>query len=217
MAAYVREKPTRRTLLELKERRELAEKAHRLLEQKHMLLREELASIEGRLSPLKDKFRSDLAKAYSYLDEACETDGTGNVVLAAYSRIPDSEVELRRKTSRGLFVPEIVSTPVKKGVMDSGYSLYSTSPVLDLAAGLFQDVLSTLIVITELESAQAIYETETRKTRVKVEALERILLPKIKEAIGRIESGLEESERQEHFMVRRVRDIKTTRALGHDD
>lgn len=211
MDAYVREKPTRRTLLDLKERRELAAKAHRLLEQKHILLREELVNIEGILSPLKEKLWGDLAQAYSCLGEACEKDGTGRIMLAAYSILPNSEVELRGKASRGLLVPELVSPPTQEVMITRGYSLYSTSPVLDVAARLFQDVLSTLLMIAELESVQATYKLETRKTRIKVEALERILLPRIRGAISRIKNALEESERQGQFIVRRIKEMKANR------
>ncbi len=203
---YVRGKPTRRALLDLKERRELAVRAHKLLEQKHTLLREELVSIEGILAPLREKMRSDLSTAYSSLEEACERIGTRSIVLAAYSTTPNSEVELREKSSRGLYVPELVSSPQKRNVLDRRYSLYSTSPSVDLAARLFKEVSSSLLMIAELEGIKAVHEGEIRKTRIKVEALERILIPRIDGAIDRIQNRLDENERQGHFIIRRIRD-----------
>lgn len=203
---YVRQKPTRRALLDLKERRELAVRAHRLLEQKNSLLREELANIDGMLTPLREKMRSDLSKAYSSLEEASERIGTRSVVLAAYSTTPDSEVELREKSSRGLYVPELISSLQKRDVLDRGYSLYSTSPSVDLTTRLFKEALSSLLMIAELEGVKAVHEGEMRKTRIKVEALVRILIPRIDEAIDRIQNRLDENERQGHFIIRRIRD-----------
>ncbi|UCD73311.1 MAG: V-type ATP synthase subunit D [Candidatus Bathyarchaeota archaeon] len=203
---YVRQKPTRRALLDLKERKELAVRAHRLLEQKHSLLREELVSIEGMLLPLREKMRSDLSKAYFSLEEASERIGTRSIVLAAYSTTPDSEVELRGKSSHGLYVPELISSIQKRDVLDRGYSLYSTSPSVDLTARLFKEALSSLLMIAELEGIKAVHESEIQKTRIKVEALERILIPRIDEAIDRIQNRLDENERQGHFIIRRIRD-----------
>lgn len=207
---YVRQKRTRRALLDLKGRRELAARAHKILEQKHTLLREELVSIEGILAPLREKMRSDLSTAYSYLEEAFEQIGVRSVVLAAYSTSPNSEVELREKSSRGLSIPELVSSPRKRTVLDRGYSLHSTSPSVDLAALLFEEVTSSLLMIAELEGIKAIYESEIRKTRIKVEALDRVLIPRIDGAIDRIQNGLDENERQRHFIVRRIRDMQNT-------
>ncbi len=207
---YVREKRTRRALLDLKERKTLAARAHKLLEQKHTLLREELMSIEGMLTPLREKMRSDLSTAYSFLEEAFEQIGSRGIVLAAYSTTPDSEVELREKSSRGLTIPELASSPKERTVLDRGYSLYSTSPSLDLTTRLFKEVRSSLLIIAELEGIKAVYDSEIRKTRIKVEALDRVLIPRIDEAINRIQNGLDENERQGHFIMRRIRDMQKT-------
>ena len=216
VSTLARVKPTRRTLLDLKAKKELAVRAHKLLEQKHTVLREELVSIEGVLSPLREKMRSDLSKAYLSLDEACEELGINGVVAASHFIVPNSEVVLRKKISRGLFVPELVSTPQSRKIVERGYSLHSTSPSFDYVVGLFQEVLSSVSMIAELEGIRAVYESETRKTRMKVEALERILIPWIEETVKRIENKLEENERQALFVVRRIRERRTERTLGLD-
>jgi V/A-type H+-transporting ATPase subunit D len=205
---FVREKRTRRVLLDLKERKVLAARAHKLLEQKHILLREELMSIEGMLVPLREKMRFDLSTAYSSIEEAFEQIGARSIVLAAYSTTPDSNVELKEKFSRGLSIPELTSSPQKRAVLDRGYSLYSTSPSLDLTARLFKEVTASLLLIAELEGTKAVYEGEIRKTRIKVEALDRILIPRIDRAIDKIQNGLDENERQGHFILRRIRDMQ---------
>jgi V/A-type H+-transporting ATPase subunit D len=197
---------TRHELLKLKDRLELAEKAHELLEEKYKVLIQEAQHIRRTLLPFQKELESKVERAYALLSEALIGLGTRAVYRAALSTQANDEIGMRWTTVRGVATPRLISKSRKRTLLERGYGLSGTDYRLDAAAGMFEDALTSLIEVAETENILRILEDEIEKTGIRVSALEKILIPSLTKEIKRIENKLEEKERESHVMVKWVKE-----------
>lgn len=197
---------TRHELLKLRDRLELAEKAHELLEEKYKVLMQEAQHIRRTLLPFQKELQSRVDRAYALLSEALIGLGTRVVYRAALSTQANDEVEMRWATVRGVSTPRLRSKIRKRTVLERGYGLSETDYRLDEAAGMFEAALMSLVEVAETENILRILEEEIEQTGVRVSALEKILIPSLAKEIRRIETELEEKERESHVLVKWVKE-----------
>jgi V/A-type H+-transporting ATPase subunit D len=199
---------TRHELLKLKDQLELAQKAHTLLEEKYKILTQEAQHIRGTLLPFQQKLMSKVEAAYALLSEATISLGLRKVYRAALSTQANDEVEIRWTTIRGVSAPRLVSKIQKRTPLERGYGLASTNHLLDRAAEAFEDTLISLLRVAELENIHRILKREIKKTRIRVSALEKVLIPSVKNEIKIIGNKLEEHERERHTMVKWIKETR---------
>lgn len=187
---------TRMALLATKKRIRLASKGHKLLKEKRDALISEFFGIIEELKGLRGQAESELAVAFRSLILAQAVSGIGVVRRAASVTKPLPPIGVRQKTIMGLKVPVFEWDGVTTGVEKKGYSLVETSVELDEAAKRFERVLNTLVRIAEREAAMKILADDIKKTKRKVNALERILIPRLQEEREYITMRLEEMDRE---------------------
>ena len=105
----------------------------------------------------------------------------------------------------GVVVPQIESTKVRKSLDQRGYGLVGTSARIDEAADTYEELLETVILAAEVETAMKKMLEEIEKTKRRVNALEFKLLPELHEAQEYIEQKLEEQEREEIFRMKKIK------------
>jgi len=105
-------------------------------------------------------------------------------------------------------VPQIESSKVKKDLGERGYGVMGTSARIDEAADAYEELIESIILAAEVETAmkKMLHEIETTKRRVN--ALEFKLLPELKENQEYIEQKLEEQEREEIFRMKKIKNKK---------
>jgi V/A-type H+-transporting ATPase subunit D len=89
----------------------------------------------------------------------------------------------------------------------SDYDFLNTESELDIGLKKTQELLEDLMEMSRLWKAVELLSHEIEVTRRRVNALEHILIPSIKETISYISSRLEEMERSYQVQLMRIKEI----------
>jgi len=201
-------KPTRMELLKTKDRIELSEKGHNLLEMKRDGLIIEFFDL---LEEAKDAM-SELEERHQEAERAMAiaqaVEGTIPVKSAALSLDNDPKVRVGTKNIMGVVVPEIEAESVHTDLDERGYGTIGTSPRIDAAVDAYEDLLDAIIQAAEMETGLRKLLEEIEKTKRRVNALEFKIIPDLKEVRDFIEFRLEEEEREETFRLKKIKEKK---------
>lgn len=193
----------RMALLGTKKRIKLARKGHKLLKEKRDALISEFFKIIDELKQVRVTVEAELKEAYRALILAQAADGISEVRRAASISQPLPKINQTSKAIMGLKVP-LFSWDGELDIKP-GYSLVSTSSSLDIAAQEFAKVLATIVKIAELEAATRMIAEDIKKTKRKVNALERILIPRLDDTRKYISMRLEEMAREEFGRLKMIK------------
>lgn len=198
---------TRMELLNTRARIRLAQKGHDLLKEKMDALVIELYAIKDEVRVARKKFEEELLIAYQSLAKAEMIVGPDKIRdLAQYA---PAVLEIRTQTVSimGVKSPRFIVEEVEKDSNDIFYGLAISSAQLDRAIVHFRKSLRTLMVIAEKMTLLEKLATEINKTKRRVNALNYILIPKLKAVSTFIASTLEEQERETFSRLKRVKAI----------
>ncbi len=187
---------TRMVLLATKKKIKLATKGHKLLKEKRDALISEFFKIIDELKSMRNKLEEEISDAFNSLILAQAVSGIEEVRRAADTTKKIEEIPMKSRTIMGLRVPVFNWEAIETKVTEKGYSLVSPSIELDTAAKKFETVLNTMIKVAEYEATIKSLAEEIKKTKRKVNALERILIPRLEEDSTYITMRLEEMERE---------------------
>lgn len=183
-------------LLATKKKIQLATKGHKLLKEKRDALISEFFKIIDELKAARQRVEEELAEAYKALILAQAVNGIAEVERAAETTKPVDDIPMRHHAIMGVRVPVFSWDARETKVTEKGYSLLSSSTHLDDAAQRFERALNSVIKIAEQEETVRRLGEEIKKTKRKVNALERILIPKLDGERIYITQRLEEMERE---------------------
>jgi H(+)-transporting ATP synthase, vacuolar type, subunit D len=115
------------------------------------------------------------------------------------------EITTGSKNIMGVVVPQIESSKVKKDLDERGYGLLGSSARIDEAADAYEELIESIILAAEVETAMKKMLKEIEVTKRRVNALEFKLLPDLYENQEYIEQKLEEQEREEIFRLKKIK------------
>ncbi len=193
--------PNRMELLRLRRRLALAQRGHKLLKDKLEELMRQFLDIIRQLKEIEERVREKfqkislsfaLARTRSGYPELMESIPEGKLVL-----------EIEKERILNLTVPRFKIAAVEV----SDYSLITTESELDIGLKKTKEVLPDLLELARLWRAAELLSSEIETTRRRVNALEYILIPNIKETIAYISARLEEIERSYQVQLMRVKEI----------
>jgi V/A-type H+-transporting ATPase subunit D len=116
-------------------------------------------------------------------------------------------VDISGKNIMGVPVPVIEKKRVSKSMLERGYGIISTSGRIDETAERFEAELDLLIELAETETAMRRLGAEIQMNRRRVNALEQILIPELKNQAKYIKNAIEEREREDLFRLKKVKTI----------
>ena len=193
--------PNRMELLRLRRRLVLAERGHKLLKDKLEEIMRRFLQLMRRLFELQDGINAKMKKAF---------------LSFALVRARSSRKELERLIPEG----KLVLAPKKERILNisipkfeieekeiSDYDFVKTESELDIGIKKIQEILEDLMEMSRLWKAVELLSHEIEITRRRVNALEHILIPSIKETVSYISSRLEEMERSYQVQLMRVKEI----------
>lgn len=196
---------TRSELLAHRSRLELARRGRDLLEDKRDQLMKEFRNVadlvlsgEGALERAAAAARVALATAESF-------DGPDSVRSASAVRSPGITVHARPVYIMGVRIADIDYPPVVRSAIDRGYGLTGSSARIDRAAELFEAELELALELAARELRLRRLVEEIGATTRRVNALENIVIPQLVGETVRIESILDERERQDRFRLKRAK------------
>ena len=198
-------KPTRKNLMAIEDRIELSERGHDTLEQKRDGLIMEFMDILEQAQDVRENLEDDYEAAQRTMDMARAMEGDVAVRGAAAALKEHPEITVESKNIMGVVVPQIESTRVKKSLDQRGYGVLGTSARIDEAADGYEQLLESVILAAEVETAMRKLLNEIETTKRRVNALEFKLLPELRENKEFIEQKLEEQEREEIFRMKKIK------------
>ncbi len=198
-------KPTRKNLMAIEDRIELSERGHDTLEQKRDGLIMEFMDILDQSQDVRSDLEDDYERAQQTINMARAMEGDVAVRGAAAALKEHPEITTESKNIMGVIVPHIDSSKVKKSLDERGYGVLGTSARIDETADAYEDLLESIILAAEIETAMKKMLDEIEKTKRRVNALEFKLLPDLYEGEDYIEQKLEEQEREEIFRMKKIK------------
>jgi V/A-type H+-transporting ATPase subunit D len=197
--------PTRMELLKLKQRVDLAQKGHDLLREKMDALIIEFFEVLKKIVDARPAALNQLSLAHRALSVCSAVMGTIETRQSSREAKRELEVEISTRHIMGIVVPILEVGKVERNALIRGYSLHTTSSVLDDASKEFEKALVLLVKLAELEESANAIAGELEGTKRRVNALEYILVPRLKATIKFIEMRLDEMERENFSRLKRIK------------
>lgn len=191
--AAIQVKPTRMELSNLKKRKKVAVRGHKMMKDKRDELVRRFIEYARRNKALRAEVEEKLQKAMKgfVLARASMSEAEIEEALLYPARAADVTAGLKHVLS--IEVPSL-QIEAQEG-FTYPYGFATTGADLDMAVQLLAEVLPLLVELAEIEKACARLADEIEKTRRRVNALEYVMIPQFTEAIRRIQMKLEENER----------------------
>ncbi len=195
---------TRMELLRLRKRVALASRGHRLLSEKRDELSRQLIKIAREIQPLRKRVEAELL-------ETCRRFMLARAVVEpehtrAALDVPTKKFRLAVDLSNvmNVKVPHLTKE-ISGPIICYGYA--TTSGELDVALLALERAFDHLIELAEKEKQAALLAAELQMTRRRVNVLEHVVIPELRQTIKFIFDKLAEAERDNISRLMKITDI----------
>lgn len=199
-------RPTRSELLERRSQIALAEQGMNLLKQKRDALLIEFMSVMDETLRLSGSLQKTTQEAQYALAIAQSVDGTVSLRSAALATSGEITIDMTGTKIMGVSVPVVTKgeSPVKSS-FTRGYSITGVSSRIDETADKFEKILDVIIEYADIETRLKRLGEEIQKTNRRVNALEQITVPGLREQVTYIRQTLDERAREDLFRLKKVK------------
>ena len=196
--------PTRMELLEIRKKLTLAEKGHKLLEEKRDALVERFFDIIDKRNQLSKEIDVDFKSAYLSLIGAQMIIGEKKVEDISMQTESIGDISFETDNIMGVKIPKMNTENLKTDIKPA-YGFLETCSKFDDAQKQFNSLISKLINLADWEGGIKSLAVEIEKTKRRVNVLENNLIPKLHATRKYIEMQLEEREREDFFRRKRIK------------
>ena len=209
-------RPTRSELLERKQQITLAEQGMDLLKQKRDALLIEFMSVMDETLRLSSDLQRTTNEAQYSLALAKAVDGVVSVRSAAFATRGEISIDMTGTKIMGISVPVVTKgeSPVRTS-FTRGYAITSVSSRIDESADKFERILDVIIEYADIETRLKRLGEEIQKTNRRVNALEQITVPQLREQVTYIRQALDERAREDLFRLKKVKRKIETKKAAH--
>ncbi|MFA5468705.1 MAG: V-type ATP synthase subunit D [Sphaerochaetaceae bacterium] len=194
--------PTRSNLLKLSDELHFATLGHELLDQKRSILVVELLTLVDQAVDYQSRVDKALGRAGESLQHTVMEMGRLRVAnLFGAVRI-DTSIELSQRKVMGVHLPRVETSFSANGPY---FSPEGTTLSVEETLKEFQEALSLMGRLAELKVSIMRLAQEVKKTIRKVNALEKIVIPDLKETLAYTQSRIEEAERENFMLLKQVK------------
>ncbi len=216
--AKARVNPTRMELTKLKKKLATATRGHKLLKDKRDELMRQFLDMVRENRALREKVEKGIMAANQnfVLARSAMPDEVLNVALMA----PKQEVflEAGKRNVMSVEIPQLEYRTKTADVNDIyPYGFAFTSSDLDDAVKSLQDVLPDMLRLAEIEKSCQLMAAEIEKTRRRVNALEHVMIPELRDNIKYIVMKLDENERSTQVRLMKVKDMMLEQAHHYSE
>ena len=199
-------RPTRSELLERKQQITLAEQGMDLLKQKRDALLIEFMSVMDETLRLSNDLQRTTNEAQHSLAIAKAVDGTVSVRSAAFATRGEVTIDMTGTKIMGIAVPVVTKgeSPLRTS-FTRGYAITGVSSRIDETADKFERILDVIIEYADIETRLKRLGEEIQKTNRRVNALEQITVPQLREQVSYIRQALDERAREDLFRLKKVK------------
>jgi len=199
-------RPTRSELLERRGQIKLAEQGMDLLKQKRDALLIEFMGVMDETLRLSEALQKAVSEAQYSLAVAKAVDGTVALRSAGMATKGDVVVEMSGTRIMGVPVPVVTKgeSPIRSS-FTRGYSVTGISSRVDETADKFERILDVIIEYADIETRLKRLGDEIQKTNRRVNALEQVTIPQLREQVTYIRQTLDERAREDLFRLKKVK------------
>ena len=225
--ARINVNPTRMELTRLKGKLRTAQRGHKLLKDKRDELMKQFMNTVREVRSLRAEVEEELMKVHGAFAVASALMSSEAMEQALLYPKQSVELNMTFKNVMSVNVPEY---HFKTKNDDPGevypYGFAATSGELDTAVDALSQVFQDMLKLAQIEKTSQLLAEEIEKTRRRVNALEYVKIPQMKETIKYISMKLDENERANTIRLMKVKDmllkeaieekqVKTADALEH--
>lgn len=193
-------------LLSIRRKEKIAEKGHDLLREKRDALIAEFLDLVGNVRGKRREVENKLSDAFNYLLLAQMRLGVENVRQLSLMTQREIPLDIATRSIMGVNVPILEpEVELRRNVTDRGYGFMDSSAAVDNCAGSFEEALERIISLAELEEAVRTLAEEVEKTKRRVNALEYVVIPRLKTTRKYIQMRLEEMERENFVRLKKIK------------
>ena len=205
--------PTKTNLLRLRNDLKFAQQGYELLDQKRNILIIELLALLDQTVDFQNRVEKALATAYNALEEAILDMGKLKVQYLTGAVNISTNITVRSRRVMGVSLPVIETEFTERSPY---FSPLGNSFWIDSSLYFFKEVLKLLGKLSELKISVLRLANEVKKTIRKVNALEKIAIPDLKETVHYIQSRLEENERDMFVLMKLVKENLEKKEADND-
>ncbi len=197
--------PTRMELIKKRAQIRLAEQGRDLLREKMDALIREFFRIMTNVSDSRGKLEAVADSAQRSLLIAEAVDDPVTLKSASFATKRRISLDIRGKNIMGVPVPIIEKKRFTLTITERGYSPIGISGRIDETAERFETELDLIIALAETETALRRIGEEIQMNRRRVNALEQVLIPELKQQAKYIKITIEEREREDLYRLKKVK------------
>ena len=202
--ARLRVNPTRMEFMRLRRRLAIAVHGHDLLKDKLEGLIQEFMELVEKYKVARRAFEVEYAEVMKLFVLAGLT-GSRDVLEEALSQSRgELELTITTRTVLSVKVPHFEAQVHRAGT----YSLLDTPLELDEATARLAEFVPMILEVAELEQSIRLVMEEIERTRRRVNALEYIVIPSLRETIKYIQGKLDENERGNIIRLLKIKDMR---------
>ena len=209
--------PTRMELQRLKKRLVTASRGHKLLKDKRDELMRQFLILVRENKELRKKVENAINEANAHFVMAGSVMQPEVVNTALMAPKQEINLEVYEKNVMSVNVPRFeVKTKTSNPADIYSYGLAYTYSDLDEAVYSLSCILPDLLKLAECEKSAQLMAAEIENTRRRVNALEHVMIPDLKDTIKMITMKLGESERSSQVRLMKVKDMMVQKTINEN-
>jgi len=185
----------------------LAREGVELLKHKREVLMAEFMKIAKPLMDRHTRLHREMVEAFHCLNTARAVDGLGALQAAVLLRERNVGVDIESEKSWGIEIPRIKSVEGLGAPFREPHSIGVSLRIFE-TRDRFEKVIEQILELAPLEAGLKRLGREIQKTTRRINALEIMLIPRLREEIRYITGMLEEREREDNYRLRRLKSKK---------
>ncbi|MDR5708559.1 MAG: V-type ATP synthase subunit D [Armatimonadota bacterium] len=197
--------PTRMNLLQRKNQLRVALQGVDLLKRKRDALVAEFFRVVRQALEARDRMNAACEKAYIVLSLAKAVEGRQALEAAALVERRPMMVDIEIRNIWGIKVPEVQVQRVHRSFLERGLSPTAVSMRTLESTEAFERVLDAILEVAGTELRLRKIGEEIKKTTRRVNALEQVVIPRIRAEIRYINDVLEQRAREDVFRLKRIK------------
>ncbi len=197
--------PTRMNLLQRTNQLQVAQQGVDLLKRKRDALVADFFKIVREALAARERLTAAARQAYVFLSLAKAVEGKEALEAAANASRRDVLVDIEIRSVWGTKIPEVSVQGVRRAVLARGHNPTATSARTIESAAQFEELVEAILQVAATETKLKKIGEEIKKATRRVNALEQVVVPRIRGEIRYIAAVLEQRAREDVFRLKRIK------------
>jgi V/A-type H+-transporting ATPase subunit D len=197
--------PTRMNLLQRKQQARIAMQGVDLLKRKRDALVADFFHIVRQSLVAREQLTKAAQEAYILLALTKAWEGREALEAAALADRREVLVDIEVRNVWGTKIPEVAVQEVRRSLLQRGHNPATTSARTVESAAHFEEVVAAILAVAATEIRLRKIGEEIKKTTRRVNALEQVVIPRLRAEVRFITAVLEQRAREDVFRLKRIK------------